>query len=104
MDQTPEEHWRDLSERMLTEISEWRRSHPKAPLRDIEDDVHARTSRLEAPLLQETAHQRTSRSGSGARAQERPACSVWKTPLHARGKRPRKRQGAEGHDITLSRE
>ena len=37
MDQTPEEHWRDLSERILTEISEWRRSHPKATFREIED-------------------------------------------------------------------
>ncbi len=30
MEQTPEEHWRELSERILTEISEWRRTHPKA--------------------------------------------------------------------------
>ena len=53
MDQTPEEHWRDLSERILTEISEWRRSHPKATFREIEDEVHARMSRLEAQLIQD---------------------------------------------------
>lgn len=41
MDQTPEEQWRELSERILTEISEWRRSHPKATFREIEDEVHA---------------------------------------------------------------
>ena len=51
MDQTPEEHWRDLSERILTEISEWRRSHPKATFREIEDEVHTRMSRLEAQLI-----------------------------------------------------
>ena len=51
MDQTSEEHWRDLSERILTEISEWRRSHPKATFREIEDEVHLRMSRLEAQLI-----------------------------------------------------
>ena len=51
MDQTPEEQWRELSERVLTEMSEWRRSHPKATLREIEDEVHARMSRLEAQLI-----------------------------------------------------
>jgi hypothetical protein len=30
MDQTPEEQWRELSELILTEMSEWRRNHPKA--------------------------------------------------------------------------
>lgn len=26
MNKTPEEHWRDLSEHILTDITEWRRS------------------------------------------------------------------------------
>jgi hypothetical protein len=51
MDQTPEEHWRDLSERLLTEISEWQRSYPKATSREIEDEAHQRMSRLEAQLI-----------------------------------------------------
>ena len=62
MDKTPEEHWRDLSERILTEITEWRRSHPKATFREIEDEVHMRMSRLEAQLIQDTAQQSQSRS------------------------------------------
>jgi hypothetical protein len=37
MDKTPEDHWRELSEQILTDITEWRRSHPKATLREIED-------------------------------------------------------------------
>jgi len=104
MDQTPEEHWRELSERILTEMSEWRRSHPKATLREIEDEVHQRMSRLEAQLIQDTAQQSTSRSWSGASPQERPRCPVCQTPLHARGKRVRKLQGAGGHEVRLKRE
>jgi hypothetical protein len=104
MEQTPEEHWRDLSERILTEISEWRRSHPKATFREIEDEVHTRMSRLEAQLIQDTAQQSTSRSWSGASAHERPPCPVCQSPLYARGKRQRKLQGAGGQAVTLSRE
>ena len=59
-------YWRELSEHILTDITEWRCSHPKATFRDIEDEVHARISRLEAQLIQDTAQQSTSRSWSGA--------------------------------------
>lgn len=104
MDKTPEEHWRDLSEQILTDITEWRRSHPKATLREIEDEVHIRMSRLEAQLIQDTAQQSKSRAWSGASPQERPTCPVCGTPLHARGKRQRKLQGAGGQEVTLNRE
>ncbi len=83
MDQASEEHWRELSEQILTDITEWRRSHPKATFREIEDEVHVRISRLEAQLIQDTAQQSTSRSWSGASPQERPTCPVCKVPLHA---------------------
>jgi hypothetical protein len=104
MDTTPEDHWRDLSEHIVTEISEWRRSHPKATLREIEDEVHRSMSRLEAHLIQETAQQSQSRVWSGASRHERPLCPVCRTPLQARGKRQRTLQGAGGQAITLTRE
>jgi hypothetical protein len=104
MDKTPEEHWRELSEQILTDITEWRRSHPKATLREIEDEVHLRMSRLEAQLIQDTAQQSKSRAWSGASPQERPTCPVCSIPLHARGKRARKLQGAGGQQVTLNRE
>ena len=104
MDKTPEEHWRDLSEQILTDITEWRRSHPKATFREIEDEVHMRMSRLEAQLIQDTAQQSQSRAWSGASPQERPTCPVCGAPLHVRGKRQRKLQGAGGQEVTLNRE
>jgi RNA polymerase subunit RPABC4/transcription elongation factor Spt4 len=104
MDQTPEDHWRELSEHILTDMKEWRRSHPKATLREIEDEVHARMSRLEAQLIQDTAQESKNRAWSGASVQERPACPVCHSPLQARGKRQRKLQACGGQEITLSRE
>lgn len=104
MDKATEEHWRDLSEHILTDIKEWRHSHPKATFREIEDEVHARMSRLEAQVLQDAAQASTSREWSGTSAQERPKCPVCQTPLQARGKQKRKLQGAEGQEVTLSRD
>ena len=104
MEQEPEEHWRVLSEQILTDVKEWRRSHPKATLREIEDEVHARMSRLEAQLIQDTAEASKSRTGSGVGPQEGPTCPVCGTPLHARGKRARKLQAAGGQAVTLNRD
>jgi len=104
MDKTPEDHWRDLSEHILTEISQWRTSHPKATLQEIEAEVHRRMSRLEAQLIQDTAQQSPSRAWSGASPHERPRCPVCGTPLQARGKRERKLQAVGGQTITLQRD
>jgi len=104
MDKTPEDHWRELSEHILTDISEWRTNHPKATLREIEEEVHRSMSRLEAQLIQDTAQRSQSRVWSGASPQERPLCPVCSTPLQARGKRHRTLQGAGGQAITLTRD
>lgn len=104
MDKTNEEHWRELSEELLTDIKEWRRNHPKATFREIEEEIHARMSRLEAQLIQDTAQESTSRAWSGKSKQERPTCPVCQTPLHARGTQQRTLQGMGGKDVTLSRE
>jgi hypothetical protein len=104
MEKASEEHWRELSENILTDVKEWRRSHPKATFREIEDEVHARLSRLEAQMIQDTAQESPSRAWSGRSQQERPTCPVCQAPLQARGKRERTLQGGGGQEMTLSRE
>ena len=80
MEKATEGHWRELSEQILTDIKEWRRSHPQATFREIEDEVHTRMSRLEAQLIQDTAQESKSREWSGTSKQERPRCPVCNTP------------------------
>jgi|SRR5579871_2827162 len=104
MEKRTEDQWRELSEQILTDVTEWRRSHPKATLREIEKEVHQRISRLEAQLVQDTAQQSKNRAWSGTAPHERPTCPVCQTPLSARGKQKRTLQGAGGRDIILSRE
>jgi hypothetical protein len=103
VDQQDEQQWQALSEQILTDIKEWRRAHPKATFREIEQEVHQRMSRLEAQVLQDTAQASRSRDWSGATEQERPRCPVCDTALQARGKRQRHLQGTGGHDLTLNR-
>jgi hypothetical protein len=98
-----DQDWQSLSEQILTDIKEWRRAHPKATFREIEDEVHERMSRLEAQVLQDTAQESLSREWSGASEQERPKCPICSTPLQARGKRSRSLQAAGGQEVTLSR-
>lgn len=104
MEKATEDHWRELSEHILTDIKEWRRSHPKATFREIEDEVHTRMSRLEAQVLQDTAQESKSREWSRTSKQERPTCPVCQTPLQSRGKRQRTLQGVGGQDVTLIRD
>ena len=104
MDKAGEDHWRDLSEQILTGMKEWRHHHPKATFREIEDEVHSRMSQLEAQLIQDTAQQSKSQTWSHAISQDHPICPICKTPLQGRGKRQRRLQGAGGQEVLLSRE
>jgi hypothetical protein len=92
-----------MDEEILTELKAWRLAHPKATFREIEQAVHARTTRLEAQLLQDTAQASANREWSGKGEQERPACPVCGGPLHARGKQARTLQTAGGHSVKLQR-
>jgi hypothetical protein len=104
MEKATESHWRELSEQILTDIQEWRRSHPQATFREIEDEVHKRISRLEAQLIQDTTQESKSRAWSGTSPHERPRCPMCNTPLQARGKRQRTLQGSGGQEVLLSRD
>jgi len=103
MEKNREDYWRELSEQILSDVTEWRRSHPKATFREIEEEVHQRISRREAQLVPDTAQQRKNRAWSGAAPQERPRCPVCQTPLSVRGKHKRTLQGAGGQEVTLRR-
>jgi RNase P subunit RPR2 len=98
-----EQDWQQLSEQILTDIKEWRRAHPKATLREIEEEVHARMSRLEAQVIQDAAEHSEQRDWSGAPPGERPTCPICGTALQARGKRTRRMQAAGGQQISLTR-
>jgi DNA repair exonuclease SbcCD ATPase subunit len=104
MNQESDQTWQQLSEQILTDIQVWRGAHPKATLREIEEEVHTRLSRLEAQIIQDAAQQSERRAWSGASPLERPACPVCGTPLQARGHHTRQLQAAGGQTLRLTRD
>jgi hypothetical protein len=103
MDEEMDRVWRALSEEILTDLKAWRLAHPKATFREIEHAVHARTTRLEAQLLQDTAQASANREWSGKEEQGRALCPVCDSSLHARGTQSRTLQTAGGESVKLQR-
>jgi DNA repair exonuclease SbcCD ATPase subunit len=103
MNQETDQAWQQWSEQILTAIKAWRRAHPKATLREIEEEVHTRLSRLEAQVIQDAAEESERRAWSGASPSHRPVCPVCGTPLQARGHHTRHLQAAGGQSIHLRR-
>jgi predicted RNA-binding Zn-ribbon protein involved in translation (DUF1610 family) len=103
MAEETEATWRTLSEEVLSGMKEWRQAHPKATLREIEEAVVERMSRLTARLIQDLALTSTTTEWSSQSLGERPQCPHCGTALQARGKRSRHLQSTGGHDLNLQR-
>lgn len=98
-----EARWRGFSEEVLMGMKQWRSQHPKATLREIEDEVSHQMSRLGAQMIQEMAQQSAATEwgkSSGAAAPQCPKCG---TNLVARGKRKRHLQSSGGAEVELER-
>jgi hypothetical protein len=85
------EAWLRKSEKILTDVKEWRKAHPKATFVEIEDEVHRRMMQLEAHLLRDAAEESSSREWGKETDGEPPSCPNCQVPLQARGKHSRSR-------------
>src|SRR5438046_768243 len=97
------EHWRSVSEEVLTGMAQWREEHPKATLSEIEEELDARLARLRAQMLQEVAQTSTATDWNEQEEQQRPRCPHCGSLLQARGKHKRMLQTQGGQQIELSR-
>jgi hypothetical protein len=53
--QDMEQHWRKLSEEVISGMKEWRDQHPNATLREIEAAIDERLNRMRARMLEDAA-------------------------------------------------
>jgi len=95
--------WLNKSAKILSEVKEWRKAHPKATFVEIEDEVHRRMMELEAQLIQDAAQASESREWGGGTEGELPECPTCHLPLQARGQHARTLQGNGGESVTLTR-
>ncbi len=104
MQHAPEDHsWHGLSEEILTGMHEWRHQHPKATLREMEQEVDARLSRLRARMLEDMALRSAATDWESEQGTTQPHCPQCEVPLQRRGLQTRHLQTHGGRDLTLER-
>lgn len=94
-------HWQAMSEQVMDEMLTWRREHPKASLREIEQALDGKMERLRAQILQDTALASTSTDWRG---QEQGAkCPKCGRELEPKGLGKRRLQTQGEQEIELER-
>lgn len=92
-----------MFDEIITGMKEWRASHPKATMREIEIEARERVSRLEAHLIQDSALQGQVNEWADKPPEERPKCVTCGEALVARGKQKRRLQATRGREVELER-
>jgi hypothetical protein len=88
---------------MLTGMNEWRQQHPTATLREIEEAMDERLSKLRAGMLEELVNMSPQADWSEAPKEERPVCERCSKPLVSRGKQRRQLQTSGGQQVEIER-
>jgi len=97
------EVWRVLGESVFAEMSAWRQAHPKATLKEIEDELDARLAGMRARMLTDLAQQSPQRDWSGQAPEQRPRCPQCGGPLQTRGQHERRLATQGGVEVKLRR-
>ena len=103
MEKNEQEKSQAIFDEVITGMKEWRASHPKATIREIEVEARKRVSRLEACLIEESALEGQTKAWAGKEPEERPRCANCGEPLVAQGKQKRRMQATMGRVVELER-
>jgi hypothetical protein len=97
------QNWHILSMEILTGMQEWRHTHPRATLREMETEVDARWARLRAQLLSDLAQHSPAAAWAECPVAEHPRCPQCDVPLDPRGTHTRHLQTHGGRALALAR-
>lgn len=98
-----DQHWRGLSEEILTGMKEWRLQHPRATFSEIEAAIDERLNRLRARMLQDAALASAAAGWKDTAAEEHPVCPQCGHALESRGQEKRHLQIHGGREVVLER-
>jgi YgiT-type zinc finger domain-containing protein len=101
---TFDQRWREFAEEVISGMKEWRLTHPRATLAEIEAALDDRLARLRARMLQDAALASPAASFSDAPPSSRPLCPTCGAPLVARGRARRSLQTQGGQEVVLDRQ
>lgn len=88
---------------LLTGMSEWRQQHPTATLREIEEAMDERLSKLRAGMLEDLVKMSPQADWSQRPEANRPVCEQCGKALQSRGRRSRWLQTSGGQQIEIER-
>jgi YgiT-type zinc finger domain-containing protein len=83
------QHWRELSEEVLTGMQDWRAAHPRATFAAIEAAVEEQLDRLRARLLEDAALASAAADVAALPDGARPRCPDCGQALAPRGQQKR---------------
>lgn len=98
-----EQTWHRMTEEIMSGMREWRAQHPKATLREMEDELDARWARMRARMLEDMALASAAADWSASPEGEQPTCPDCGQPLQLRGTQSRTLQTHGGQALTLER-
>jgi hypothetical protein len=96
-----QEKWRGQSEEMIVGMSEWREKHPRATMREIEQEIDKRLSEMRARMIADIAMKSASAGWEKGEARVCPKCGG---KLLKKGKKKRKLETQGGQEIEMERE
>lgn len=92
-------HWAETK----GSVAQWRREHPRATMREIEEAVDQQIDGLRARMLQDVAMESGAAQFAHASARDRPQCQGCGRPLVSRGARERTLTPTGGREVRLRR-
>ena len=98
-----EQTWHRLTEEMMTGMREWRIQHPKATLREMEDERDARWVRVRARMREDMALASVAAQWDDTPNGQAPVCPDCGQPVQLRGTNTRTLQTHGGQTLTLER-
>ena len=98
-----EQSWHHLTQEIMTGMREWRGQHPKATLREMEDELDVRWARVRARMLEDMALSSAAADWAATSPAEQPTCPNCGTLLQLRASGTRTLQTHGGQSLTLER-
>lgn len=98
-----DERWQELAEEAMSGMKEWRLTHPRATLSEIEAALDERLARVRARMLEDAAQVSAAANIAGAGEAERPRCPECDEVLKEQGQEARQVTTAGNQAINLRR-
>jgi len=95
-----QEHWKEQGEETFAAVAQWRVTHPKATLAEIEQAVDEQINRLRARMIEQAAQ---ASAAAESQASQGLVCEQCGLALQARGRAKRRWQTHGGQEVEVER-